>query len=463
MPDVKLDDMLAVAAEIRLVSTADQANRPNMLQKLPEPDRTIMLDLAKRTDPPATLKDFILARAAEKPTQTVEEIIAALSSKRLGDIDKDHLLINLIHAHITQQKIEAYDISTLMRLYVTLTTVASVDPSLESLQFVDCLAPGKPDAMVELNAAFAAAVQGSNMLSEQKSKGLSYMRLKQPKYPILQQALERKYSLFNDPLMGVQLGGDLLSIKNEGMNMTGYTAPLPILAGLYEKTCDQNDHCMLPLPMFGCFSFEILRKYSCRLDGEQEYRPVTMGTYLPTAIKQLFYGARENSVKEVVYDLYNSDPDSKKHFYDMMWAHQTLARIFGVMNHDEFHIREANKEDRAEAEVRHALIDSLEQCLQQGSKSDNLHEMVQGLLDTGVNAVITKTLQGSNTELPERLRMFELILSKISQPEVKTSLVDAICKWSRCREGGIAQLDKEYPGLGDILNKWLDAKPRLRM
>jgi hypothetical protein len=452
MPKITLDDMLIVAAEVKLVALADQASRQQLIDGLADPDKKIMLELAKRTDPPATLKDFLLLRAKESPTQSLAEIMNLLSHKEPQKIDRDHLLLNLIHAH-QNGLLEPEDIATLMRHYVTLTALAAGDPSLSSIEFVDCLASEKPGVAAALSPAIIAALAESPMLSQSKQQNIEWIRINAPRYPILQQAIAYTHPDFADTIATQRLGGNTLQKKGAD-EKTIYTAPLTILSEIYSKTCNVEDQAVAALPVFGCYSFEHLQKYSCGM-GDVEYRPVTLPTYLPKNIRALFYGTRANGLGEVVYDLYSADPDLSKHFLDMQRAHSNKVGHFGVMNHDDFHLIKANIMTKNDVQLRDLLLGALNDCLQEAPLDAATHKLYQALLDDGIGLGFLSTgLRGND----EQFDIFSKVLNKITAPDFKKLLSNAIMAWIKNPTGNPDLIIKYFGKKGENTLEFLNGQ-----
>jgi hypothetical protein len=442
-----IDDLLAVTAEIRLVATEQQPRLNTIINELEPIDSKILSILSKQTDPPATLKDYILARA-QHPTQSLTEIMAGISNNDLATIDKDHLLINLIAAatHEASKYDNQFgpdDIGTILKQFITLTmynAAFAADPKAK-IEYVNCVS-----ASGSLSSEVASDLANCQFLSDNSAQYLKYTSITPNKLPLLQQALKITYTdgYMSHPFDEYKVAPDSFSVSDKNTKERKiYSVPPTIVAKIYEATSDPGLGCELPLPMIGCYSHEILEKYMTGNEGNTFLRPISLPSYLPSTIKQLFYGVRADENGEVRYDLYSDDPTKNEHFKDMLRAHDTRVGAYGVQHHDEYHISKDNDSDGLI--LRRSVILAIKSLLSVDPTNSTLLKMLYSTLDLGVTGLAAQYLQGYTSDEDPNLKMFNQIVNSTPK-EMQQPFIDVILRLFNV--GSVAELE---PGMAKAL------------
>ena len=316
---INYHDFLAVAEKISLVTMEEQPKIYQILDALKNTsgpfeqayknDVEVLENLLNIQDN-SSLKSFLISRAMQQPSQTLGEIVSFLSNKQIDKIDEAHLLINLLHSHMHPKNeiaLSIYDISTILEHYA-LTKMFTTKPELEgyNLEFVPTTEPiwQQRIRITKKNANVSSSLMDA--LNEVDSFSIFYI---------------------NSNYDEEKVNGDLVA----------YTTTTSMLAQNIAKS--KNTSYELPLPMLLCYNYEIMQQYIMR-SSPVYFRPVTLPTFLPLAIRNFFKGVR-NVYGDAVYDSYNPSPTNPTRpcgLMDLKNVHENPTSFVGALGHDHSHI-----------------------------------------------------------------------------------------------------------------------------
>lgn len=328
-----IDDFLVVADIVPMVTVVEQPNLPAMLNVMDATHgdyakvlrllhQRRSLDLFK--DEIITLKNFLITRAQCAPTQKLSEIVELISTKNLAVIDQDHLLTNLLYYYLKEAKLSLFEISTLLEHYMVLQLIAKINAS-ENKYFVE----------------FANCVDadGASIFTERED------------IPILSQCLRvtssnaasTDFHFVLDDMCCFEF--ELELHENVREMPVYYTNTISMQAQtIYAEWMDNPElPCVLPLPILLCYSYSIMQKYLFAHDEGINFRPVTLPTFLPRCVRDLFKGGMSEN-NDVEYVKYQTQDCSRSFgLVDLQNVHDTKTNRLGTFAHDMKHVKIENR------------------------------------------------------------------------------------------------------------------------
>jgi hypothetical protein len=254
--------------------------------------------LATKGGAKVTLKDFLLAKA-ERPTQTIEEILNSLNPDKLDTIKKHDLLSNLLAAHLSF-KCSLNDIATVMTVY-SLYLEAEKNPGLkiEVVEFINH-ATGDINLLSKLaiKTIFESpcSMDGSRNIDSRISVDKLHLSI----HSVLNKVLRvrgdinasfphnlSRYGLAflnHDP----DAGEDGYANEEKAPILYFDLIPFGIVTQLFKQYTYGKDYALVPFPVFGCADMDI--RADLKFNKERTYCALHLPCYLAPELAKMFYG-----------------------------------------------------------------------------------------------------------------------------------------------------------------------------